>query len=186
MFSALHQGSQVYILHKAQPELSVETGIVETTNAPQLQYGVYPGIIPYPIDITIRVGNQVIPYKGLPPQLDVAEVKAQNSGESVLIANSKDAVNAEIDKLRQQSLAALNMQDFHQRRLASCDNVRAQLNPEEVQKAQQAAEMQEMRQQMQQMQKQMAEQGEINKQLLAQLKGEPGVFKKGGKGNDNA
>lgn len=185
MFSALHQGSQVYILHKTQPELTIETGIVETTNIPQLQYGVYPGILPYPVDITVRIAGQVIPYKGLPPQLDVAEVKAQTSGEGVVIAISREAVNQEIDKLRQQSATALSMQDFHQRRLVSCDSVRAQLNPEEIQKAQQTAQLQEMQKQMQQMQRQMEEQSELNKQLLAQLKGEQGVSKKGGKGNDN-
>lgn len=174
----------MYILHKSQPELSVETGTVESTNIPQLQYGPYPGILPYPVDISVRVGNQVTSYKGLPPQLTVAEVKAQNSGEGVVIALSKDAINTELDKLKQQSVNALSMQEFHQRRVISCDNVRAQLNPEEVQKAQQAAEMQEMRQQMQAMQKQIAEQQEMNKQLLAQIKSEQSSYKKGGSKND--
>lgn len=173
MFANLKTGSQVYLLHKAQPELVIEMGTVETTTAPQMQgYGMFPGMVTYPIDINVRVGTQLVPFKGLLPNMEVAEVKGQTSGDATVIATSREAVNAEIGKLKQVSVSALGMVEFHQRRIASCDSVHAQLNPEEAQKAQQQAEMEQMRQQMEQMQKQMSEQAEINKQLLAQLRGE--------------
>ena len=172
MFSNLRAGNQVYILHKSQADLAIEVGTVETTSVPQNTYGIYSGMMPFPIDINVRVGTQVIPYRGLPPNMETAEVKGQNSGDALLLATNKVAINNEVEKLKQASISALNMMDFHRRRIASCDAIHSQVNPEEAIKAQQQAEMQEMKQQMTAMQQQLLEQSEINKQLLAQLKGE--------------
>lgn len=168
MFQNLRQGSQVYIIHTAKAELQVEMGVIETTNA--MMFGMYP--MNFPLELTVRIGNRVVPYKGINGSTESAKATEQTSGEEIVICCSRDAVNTEIARLKQESINNLNMAEFHRQRIASCDSIHMQVNPEEAQKAQQQAELESMRSQMESMRKQMAEQMEINKKLLAKLEDE--------------
>lgn len=168
MFQNLRQGNQVFALHKSQSELSVEEGIVETTNASLL--GMYP-LPNYPLDITIRFGSRVVPYKGIPSSNESADTKEQTTGEEIFIACSREVLNKEIDRLRQEAVNHLNLEDFYRKRIVSCDSIKMQINPDEAQKAQQQAEMASMRSQLDLMQKQLSEQSEINRKLLEKLEG---------------
>lgn len=104
-----------------------------------------------PINISIRVGEKTIPYQNLPPNAEVADATNNATGETITIACTKEALNAEIHSLRQKSIDAINSVDWHKQRIVSCDNLLQQLNPEEREKAQREQEMVEMRKQMEQM-----------------------------------
>ncbi len=125
----------------------------------------------FPLDISVRIGKRIVPYRGINGSMESAKATEQTTGEEIIIACSKEAVNTEIEKLKQEAINHLNMIDFYRQRMESCDSLHLQINPDEVQKAQQQAELESMRTQMETMRKQMAEQAEINKRLLEKLDG---------------
>lgn len=156
----------MYLLHTSKAELQVEIGTIENTNA--MMYGMFPM---YPIELSVRVGNKVASYKNINGSSESAKANEQTTGEEIIISCSKDAVNTEVERLKQESINSLNMAEYHRQRIASCDNLHLSLNPEEAQKVQQKAELESMRSQMEMLQKQIADQAEINKKLLEKLEG---------------
>lgn len=168
MLLNLRQGSPLYILHATKSELSVEQATVDTTNATFMNMGYY---TPYPLELTVRIGTRTATYKGLPGNAEIAPVREQNTGEEIILASSQEAIDKEINRLKQESLNALNKTEYHRQRVASCDTIRMQLHPEEVAKVQQQAEIESMRNQMAELQEQMKQQTEINQRLLNQLQG---------------
>lgn len=142
-FQNLRQGSQVYILHKGlQPYY--EVGTVESI--PSLQTMSYYQNLPMlPIDLSVRVGEKVIPYQHIPPTAESAKVTSQLSGEEVCVACSKEAISAEVEMLIHQSVDAINSVDAHKQRIETCKNLLNQLNPEQLQKAQQAQEIESLK-----------------------------------------
>ena len=168
MFQNLRQGSQVYLMYTSQAELRVEIGTVESTNAQMLGMYQLPN---YPLEIAVRLGQRVIPYRGVNGSAESAIAQEQTTGEKVIIACSKDAINNEIAKLKQEAINHFNMNEFYSKRSLSCDNIHMQVNPEEVEKAQQQQEMKNMREELSDMHKKLEEQSEINKKLLVMLEG---------------
>lgn len=142
-FQNLRQGSQVYILHKGlQPYY--EVGTVESI--PSLQTMSYYQNLPMmPLDLSVRVGEKVIPYQHIPPTAESAKVTSQLSGEEVCVACSKEAISAEVEMLIHQSVDAINSVDAHKQRIETCKNMLNQLNPEQRQKAQQAQEIESLK-----------------------------------------
>lgn len=142
-FQNLRQGSQVYILHKGlQPYY--EVGTVESI--PSLQTMSYYQNLPMmPIDLSVRVGEKVIPYQHIPPTAESAKVTSQLSGEEVCVACSKEAISAEVEMLIHQSVDAINSVDAHKQRIETCKNLLNQLNPEKLKEAQQAQEIETLK-----------------------------------------
>lgn len=170
MFSNLRQGNKLYILHKTNRPY-IEVGTVESINSfPVIGY--YPGMPAMPIDITVRVGDKVTSYQHLPATMETAEVIEKTTGEQVTIICNRESANAEIKASRQVSVDAINSVDTHKMRKEAYDNILAQLNPEDAEKAAQQAEISQLK-------AQMAELMEQNKQLLARV-GEEGTLNKKG------
>lgn len=169
MFANLRQGSQLYVFHKCASTPYIESGSVETTS--NVMMGYYPSM-PVPINISVKVGDKTAPYQNLPPNAEVADVTNNTTGETITIACTKEALNAEIQSARQKSIESINSVPYHQQRIKALDALYQQFNPEQAEKAQREQELRTMREDMVAMRKQMEEQAEINKMLLAQLKGE--------------
>lgn len=149
----MRQGSQVYIIRKSTAVLNVEVGVVETTNMALMQY--YPGMqmpaMGVPVDITVRIGEKTATYQRLPATSVTAEGIENSTGEQVVLACTKEALLSVIQDIRQKSVDSINSVPFHQQRVASCDQLYTQLNPEAAAKAAQEAEMQNMREEMSRM-----------------------------------
>lgn len=142
-FQNLRQGSQVYILHKGLNPF-YEVGTVESI--PSLQTMSYYQNLPMlPIDLSVRVGEKVIPYQHIPPTAESAKVTSQLSGEEVCVACSKEAISAEVEMLIHQSVDAINSVDAHKQRIETCKNLLNQLNPEKLKEAQQAQEIESLK-----------------------------------------
>lgn len=151
MFANLKQGSQLYILHPSVSTPYVEVGIVETTtNAIPMVY--YPNLPTYPMDMTVKVGDKSIPLQRLPTNAESATVTASD-GESIIIACSKDAINNEVELMKQKSIEVVNSVEFHKSRIAACDNLIKQLNPEMAEKEAQAKEINDLKAQLSEMNK---------------------------------
>ena len=145
-FQNLRQGSQVFILHKGLSPF-YEVGTVE--NIPTLQtMNYYPNMPILPLDITVRVGEKVIPYQHIPPTAESAKVTSQISGEEVCVACSKEAISAELELLISQSVDTINSVDAHKQRIETCKSLLSQLNPEKVKEAKQAQEIDALKDQL--------------------------------------
>ncbi|MBQ0074655.1 MAG: hypothetical protein KBT34_10720 [Prevotella sp.] len=163
-FQNLRQGSQVFILHKGMTPY-YEVGTVEQIPAMQMM-GYYQSMIP--LDITVRVNEQLIPYRQIPPTAESAKVTSQTTGEEVCLACSKEAINAEVDMLTRQSIDAINSVPMHEQRIKTLQQIHDQLNPEKVKEAQQAQEIDSLKGQVTDLSKMVAE-------LTAQLKEKNGT-----------
>ncbi|MCQ2232641.1 MAG: hypothetical protein MJZ30_12415 [Paludibacteraceae bacterium] len=161
MFQNLRQGSQIYLLHKGMTPY-LEMGTVETIPTYPMM-GYYPQMPMMPMDITVRVGEAVTQYKQLPPSAEVANVIAQNSGEEVCIACSREFVNNELQLQMQKSVDAINSVPMHEKRIETLKQIHDQLNPEKVKEAQQAEELNSLRDKV-------TDLGNLVKELRAELK----------------
>lgn len=171
MFANLRQGSQLYIIHKSTPTPFVEVGSIESTS--NVLMGYYPSMPNMPINISVRIGDKTTPYQNLPPNADVAEATNSTTGETVCIVCSKDALNLELQAMKQESIDHINAVPFHEQRKKSIEALIIQLNPEAREKAQREQEMAEMRNQISQMadmQSQIKQMSQTIVQLTNQLK----------------
>ena len=161
MFSNLRANSQLYILHKdASPY--IEIGSVVSVSQPQPKFPVTNFMQPQEmvVDITVRVNENTVTLQKLPANLDVAD---QGINGNMVITTSREAMNAEIDSLRQKSLSVINSVEYHQKLVQDCEQLLQRLNPEFAEQKQQKQEIDLLKQQMSDMMGSMRE-------LMAQLK----------------
>lgn len=119
------------------------------------------------VDITVKVNGQTINYTGLPAQSDIADTIS--NGDSIVISDSKEAMNAEILSLKQKSLDVINSVDFHRNLANSCDKILSDLNPEFAEKQAQREEIDSLKAQMSEMSKNIGDLMEANRRLIEQL-----------------
>lgn len=169
MFQSLRTNSSVYVFHKGA-EPFMEIGYVSSVSTPRPKYQV-PPVFGQPqemvVDIIVKIGDTTVNYTGLPAQLDVSD--STSNGESIVISDSKDAMNAEIISLKQKSIDIINSLEFHQKFIESCDRVLSDLNPEFAEKQAQRNEINDLKQQVSDMSKNLSELMETNKRLVEQL-----------------
>lgn len=127
MFSAIRQGSPFYILEKGN-EITLKVGHVDSVSAPRPKYSTYP---PYTqestVDIKIKVGDGTMEFNNVPSNLTIANFGSSN----VIISESAEAIQTEVDGMLQTSKRALEKEtlDYHKKVIKSCDAIAKQLNP---------------------------------------------------------
>lgn len=164
MFSNLRTNSQIYILHKDSTPY-VEVGQVVSVSQPQPRYQVNNFMAPQElvVDIVVNVNGNNITLQKLPSNLDVADQGTVNG--SLFISTTRDAMNSEINTLRQKSLDIINSVDYHKKIIQDCELLLQKLNPEFAEQKQQKQEIDILKSQMSEMMSGM-------KELMAQLKKE--------------
>ncbi len=167
MFQSLRPNSQLYILHRSTAIL--EKGCVVSVSAPTPDFS-KPPIYGQPqemiVDLIVKINNQDIPFKKIPANRDVADSK----GDNVVISCSREAMNAEVMSLKQQSSSILDSVNYHKDIIEKCDTILLDLNPEYAEKQQQQTEINSLKQQMGEMSKSIADLMELNEKLMTQLK----------------
>lgn len=168
MFQSLRPSNQFYILHKdSVPYLEVGSVVSVSTPMPKFQF---PQAFGQPqemvVDVVARVNDNNITFQKLPANSEIADFG--NNG-AIVVATSKDAVNAELSSLRQKSIDLINSVNFHHSVIESCDKMLRDLNPEYAQKQQQQEEINTLKQNMDDMRSNMAELMRMNKELLSRL-----------------
>ena len=170
MFQSVRPNSQIFILHKGDTP-SIELGNVTNQRMPRPKYQL-PTSFGQPqelvVDLVVKVGDKTVNYSSLPAQLDIAD--SSSNGESIVISDSKDAMNAEILNLKQKSTDIINSVDFHKELLSKYEDILAQLNPEFAEKQEQRQELDTLRAQMAEMSRSISALMETNKQLIEKLK----------------
>jgi hypothetical protein len=101
------------------------------------------------VDITVKIGDRIVNYNGLPAHLDIAD--SYSNGESIVISDSREAMNSEILSFKQKSIDAINSVDTHKSIINECDLIISNLNPEYAEKKQQQDEMLSLKAQMAEM-----------------------------------
>lgn len=169
MFSNLRTNSQIYILHK-EPTPYIEVGQVISVSQPQPRFPVTNFMNPQDlvVDIVVKINGNDITLQKLPSNLDVAD-QGTISG-ALVITTSREAMNAEIDSLRQKSLDILNSVEHHKKIVQDCELLLQKLNPEFAEQKQQKQEIDKLKTQMSEMM------GSI-KELMEQFKSKENIIK---------
>ena len=169
MFQSVRPNSQIFILHKGDTP-SIELGNVTNQPMPRPKYQL-PATFGQPqelvVDLVVKIGDRTVNYNSLPAQLDIAD--SSSNGESIVISDSRDAMNAEILNLKQKSTDIVNSVEFHKGLIGEYEKVLAQLNPEFAEKQEQKQELDTLRAQMAEMSRSISALMETNKQLIEKL-----------------
>ena len=164
MFSNLRINSQVYILHKDSNPY-IEIGQVVSVSQPRPRYQTGSFITPQEqvVDMVVGVNGNNITLQSLPANLDVADQGTING--SLFISTSRDAMNTEINSMRQKSLDIINSVENHKKIVQDCEVLLQRLNLEFAEQKQQKQEIDMLKAQVSEMMSGM-------KELMAQLKKE--------------
>ena len=164
MFSNLRTNSQIYVLHR-DAEPYIEIGQVVSVSQPRPRYQTSNFMSPQEtvVDVVISVNGNNITLQSLPANLAVADQGTLNG--SLFITTSRDAMNVEVNSMRQKSLDIINSVDRHKKIIQDCEVLLQRLNPEFAEQKQQKQEIDMLKTQVSEMMNGM-------KELMAQLKKE--------------
>lgn len=156
MFQSVRPNSPIYVLHKGDnPRL--ETGYVANQPIPKPKYQM-PHTFGQPqemiVDLVIKLNDVSINLNSIPANLDIAD--SYSNGESIVISDSREAMNAEIISLKQKSVDLLNSVDYHKSLINSYDKLLSDFNPEMAEKQAQQQEIAGLRNQIDELSKSMA------------------------------
>lgn len=128
MFSALRQGNLFYILEKGDsPKLKV--GYVVSVSTPQPKYSTnynQPFSMESTVDITVKVGDESQEFKQVPGSLSIANFGISN----IVISESKDEMNKEVDGMLRSSKQIIESIPYHESVVKSCEDILKELNPQ--------------------------------------------------------
>lgn len=149
MFSNLRTNSQIYILHKESTPY-IEVGSVVSVSQPVPKFPVTNFMTPQElvVDIVVKINDSNVTLQKLPANLDIAD---QGINGDIVITTSREAINAEVDSLRQKSLSIINSVDYHKKIIQDCEILLQNLNPEFAEQKQQKQEIDILKQQMSEM-----------------------------------
>lgn len=128
MFSALRQGSPIYILEKGESP-SIKIGQVESVTQPRPKYQTYNPNVGFNanmetiVDIVVKIGNDKKEYIGIPSNLSI------HGYGDIVISESRDAMISEVDGMLQTSKSIVESVDYHKKMITSCEEMLKQLNP---------------------------------------------------------
>ena len=126
MFSALRQGSSVYILEK-QDKLVLKTGKVTSHTSPQFTNSAYANsqnILGF-VNITVDVEGKSIEFNNLPAGQNIVPY----SGGTTVVSESKDAMITEVENTINNSRNIINSYEYHQKVISDGETILKELSP---------------------------------------------------------
>jgi len=160
MFQNLTQGASISVLYRNIPR--VADGRVTSVNThmptynPQQPLAMMNGPV---TDITVQVGNETIPFAGLPANGVVANFPEKG----YFIATDKSAVLREIEAMATASKQVLESVPAHQKMVKDCEALLIELSPEKKMEAQQIQEIASLRSELAELKKLLLASSEQNK-----------------------
>lgn len=156
MFQSVRPNSPIYVLHKGDnPRL--ETGYVANQPIPKPKYQM-PHAFGQPqemiVDLVVKLNEGTLNLNAIPANLDIAD--SYSNGESIVISDSREAMNSEILSLKQKSVDLINSVKYHESLVNNYDKLLSDFNPEMAEKQAQQQEIADLRNQMNEMSKSMA------------------------------
>lgn len=120
MFSALRQGSVVYILEKGENPVLKVGQVVSITQPNYSSNFLMNGST---IDINVKVNNQNMDFKNVPSSQSVANYN------NVVITETKELMSNEVDNMLQNSRSIVDSVAYHNNIITSCESILKELNP---------------------------------------------------------
>ena len=120
MFSALRQGSVVYILEKGENTVLKVGQVVSITQPNYSNNFLMNGST---IDINVKVNDQNMDFKNVPSSQSVANYN------NVVITETKELMSNEVDNMLQNSKSIVDSVTYHNNIITSCENILKDLNP---------------------------------------------------------
>ena len=123
MFSALSQGSPVYILDKtSSPEYKV--GEIIGVSYPKMNpYNIGPQNT---VDLKVKIDDSTQEFNSIP---SINSVVSYNNGK-VIISETKQGIQSEVESILQNSRQVLNNIDTYKKNITDCENILKELNPQ--------------------------------------------------------
>lgn len=128
MFSAMRQGSVLYILDKSKEPI-IKIGYIENISIPRPMYKTFNPAVSFGtnmqtvVDISVKVGDEKIQFEGVPASLSI------HSNNDTVISETREAMISEVDSMLQNSKNLLDNIDKHKAIVASCERILKELNP---------------------------------------------------------
>lgn len=125
MFSGVRQNNLFYILEKEnEPKLKI--GQVVSVSNPQSQFGqLYGQPTGSFVDITVKVDGETMEFKKLPSSSSIAD----SGKDGVIVSDSKEVMNNEVESMLQSSQSILDRIDYHKTVVQNCNQILRVLNP---------------------------------------------------------
>ena len=120
MFSALRQGSVVYILEKGENPVLKVGQVVSITQPNYSSNFLMNGST---IDINVKVNNQNMDFKNVPSSQSVANYN------NAIITETRELMSNEVDNMLQSSRSIVDSVTYHNNIITSCENILKELNP---------------------------------------------------------
>lgn len=160
MFSTVRPNSQIFILSKGQNPV-LETASVVSVSAPRIAQMMnppqqYPP--PMVVDIVAQVGNDKRNLTGLPSDKDIFDYMG-----NMVITCDRNLMDNELRMLEEQQENIIKAHDSAKELVKAYRSMRTSLNPE-------AAENAILRQKLSAMEESLAQQAEINRMVMEQLR----------------
>ena len=120
MFSALRQGSVIYILEKGENPVLKVGQVVSITQPNYSSNFLMNGAT---IDINVKVNNQNMDFKNVPASQSVVNYN------NAVITETKELMSNEVDNMLQSSRSIVDSVTYHNNIITSCENILKELNP---------------------------------------------------------
>lgn len=126
MFSALKQGSIVYILEKTD-RLTYKTGQVITASSPQFPSTVFSPNQPVGgvVNISVNVGGNKLDFSNLPAGQNITNY---NNGTTI-ISESKDAIMTALDNVIAEHKSIVDNYEYSKLIISDGEEIKKQQNP---------------------------------------------------------
>ena len=123
MFSALSQGSPIYLLDKTStPDYKV--GEIVGVSYPKMNpYNVGPQNT---VDLKVKIDGEIQEFNSIP---SINSVVSYNGGK-IIISESKQGIQTEVENILQNSKQILSSIDTYKQNVVDCENILKQLNPQ--------------------------------------------------------
>lgn len=142
MFQALSQGATLYILYKNEPRMEKGRVLSLNTHVPQFNpaqpQSMFSGMV---TDMTVAVGNETIPFAGLPATASVANFPDRG----MFVSEDQGMVVNEITAMRDNSQRIVDSYDAHKALRDKCDALLLSLNPDKQKEMQSAKDVAELK-----------------------------------------
>ena len=133
MFQGLTQGATLYIFYKNEPKVDAGRVIAVNTHLPQYNPSQPQAILNGMVtDVTVSVGNETIPFVGLPASASMANF--QDKG--VFLSEDKSLVINEVSTMQENSRRVIESYDTHKSLYDKYTALLETLVPEKAQESQ--------------------------------------------------
>ena len=120
MFSALRQGSVVYILEKGENPVLKVGQVVSITQPNYSSNFLMNGAT---VDINVKVNNQNMDFKNVPASQSIVNYN------NAVITETKELMSNEVDNMLQSSRSIVDSVTYHNNIITSCESILKELNP---------------------------------------------------------